>query len=289
MGIFGRAGCAGGGCHGAFQGKGGFRLSLFGYEPDKDFVAITRESSGRRINIVNPDDSLLLLKATGQVDHGGSVRFGKDTWQYSVMREWIRSGARGSAGSGEVKSVAVTPEDLIFTKVGDARQIQVKAKFTDGSENDITCFCDFRTNDEAVAEVSNLGMVKSMKPGSTAIVVAYRGTVLPVRVMVPMDLPVGFTYPKVPEVNFVDREVFARLRQLNMVPSNLSTDEEFLRRITIDTTGQLPTPEEIRAFLKDDRADKRSRKIEELLDHPLHAAVWATKFSDITGNDTPAL
>src|SRR6478736_6161035 len=95
MGILGRAGCAGGGCHGSFQGKGGLRLSLFGYEPEKDFVAITRDSSARRINPADPDNSLLLLKATGQVDHGGSVRFGKGTWQYNVLREWIRAGARG--------------------------------------------------------------------------------------------------------------------------------------------------------------------------------------------------
>lgn len=289
MGILGRSGCAGGGCHGSFQGKGGLRLSLFGFEPDKDFVAITRDSNARRINTNDPDNSLLLLKATGQVDHGGSVRFGKGTWQYNVVRDWIRGGAQGSRGSGEVKSVSVTPEDLVFTKTAEKKQIQVKAKFSDGSENDITYFCDFRTNDEAVAEVTNLGEVTSMKPGSTAIVVSYRGNVLPVRVMIPMTLPAGFTYPKVPEVNYVDREVFTRLRQLNMVPSELSSDVEFLRRITIDTTGQLPSPEEIRAFLKDNSPDKRAKKIDELLNHPLHAAMWAVKFSDITGNDTNAL
>ena len=289
MGILGRAGCAGGGCHGSFQGKGGMRLSLFGYEPERDFVAIVRDSASRRINPIDPDSSLLLLKATGAVDHGGSVRFGKDTWQYNVMREWIRAGAPWTKGSGEVATVKVIPEEMAFTRAGDERQIQVKAKFTDGSENDITCFCDFRTNDDAVAEVTNLGMVKGIKPGSTAIVVSYRGNVLPVRVMVPMQLPVGFKYPTVPEVNYVDREVFARLKKLNMVPSDLSADDEFLRRITIDTIGQLPTPDEIRAFLKDTNPNKRTKKIETLLAHPLHAAMWATKFSDITGNDTNAL
>lgn len=288
MGILGRAGCAGGSCHGSFQGKGGFRLSLFGFDPEKDFIAITRDSNARRINPVDPDNSLLLLKATGAVEHGGSLRFGTSTWEYQVIREWIRAGAPSSK-NGEVKSVAVSPEEMVFKKPGESQQIQVKAKFVDGTEDDITSFCDFRTNDEAVAEVSNLGMVKSVKPGSTSIVVAYRGNVLPVRVMIPMDLPVGFVYPKVPEVNYVDREVFSRLRKLNMVPSDLSSDEDFLRRITIDTIGQLPTPEEIRAFLKDNRSDKRAKKIDELLAHPLHAAMWATKFSDITGNDTLAL
>src|SRR5262249_29479966 len=184
MGIFGRAGCKGGGCHGSFQGKGGSRLSLFGYEPDKDFVAVTRDSAARRINLDDPDNSLLLLKATGQVEHGGSVRFSRSSWQYQVIREWIAAGAPSSQGRGAVKSVAVNPPEMAFKKAGDARAIQVKATFTDGSVSDITCFCDFRTNDEAVAEVSNLGEVKSLKAGSTAIVVSYRGNVLPVRIMV---------------------------------------------------------------------------------------------------------
>ncbi|HZZ79194.1 MAG TPA: DUF1549 domain-containing protein [Gemmataceae bacterium] len=289
MGILGRTGCNGGGCHGSFQGKGGFRLSLFGYEPEKDFVAITRDSLARRINPIDPDNSLLLLKATGAVEHGGGMRFGKGSWQYQILREWIVAGAPASKGSGEVKSVSVTPAEVPFTKVGEARQLLVKARFGDGSEADITSFCDFRTNDDAVADVSNLGKVNSVKPGSTAIVVSYRGNVIAVPILIPMQLPAGFTYPKTPEVNYVDREVFARLKKLNMAPSNLSSDEEFLRRITIDTIGQLPTPEEIRVFVKDTSADKRTKKIEELLNHPLHAAMWATKFSDITGNDTAAL
>jgi hypothetical protein len=289
MGIFGRAGCNGGSCHGSFQGKGGLRLSLFGYEPEKDIVAVTRDSIARRINPIDPDNSLLLLKATGAVEHGGGMRFSRGSWQYNVIRDWIAQGAPSKVGSGAVKRVLLTPEDMVIKKLKDSQQIKVQVEFADGSVHDITSFCDFRTNDDAVAEVTNLGMVTSVKPGSTAIIVSYRGNVLPVRVMIPMDLPAGFTYPKVPEVNYIDREVFARLRQLNMVPSDLSSDVEFLRRVTIDTIGQLPTPEEVRTFLADKSPDKRAKKIDELLAHPLHAAMWATKFCDITGNDTQAL
>ncbi len=289
MGIFGRTGCNGGSCHGSFQGKGGFRLSLFGYDPEKDFVAVTRDSLARRINPTDPDSSLLLLKATGQVEHGGGMRFSRDSWQYNIIREWIKMGAAGSYGTGEVKSVTVNPVELAFGKTEETRQIQVKAKYIDGSELDITNFCDYRTNDDAVADVSNLGLVRSVKPGSTAIIVSYRGNVLPVRIMIPMQLPAGFAYPKVPETNYVDREVFARLKQLNMVPSDLSADEEFLRRVTIDMIGALPSPDEVRAFLADKSADKRTKKIEALLVHPLHSAMWATKFSDVTGNDTTSL
>lgn len=289
MGLFGRAGCNMGSCHGSFQGKGGFRLSLFGFEPEKDYAAVTRDTLGRRISSVDPDNSLLLLKATGQVEHAGGMRFSKGSWQYQILREWIRQGAPWQPGSGDVKRIILNPPEIAFQKSGEKVQIQVLAEFADGSHTDITAFSDFRTNDDAVAEVTNLGLVTSLRPGSTAIVVIYRGNVLPVRVMVPMTLAPGFAYPKVPEVNFVDREVFARLKKLNMVPSDLSTDEEFLRRVTIDTIGQLPTPEEVRAFMNDKSPNKREKKIDELLAHPLHAALWATKFSDITGNDTLSL
>jgi len=289
MGLFGRAGCNMGSCHGSFQGKGGFRLSLFGYEPDKDYLAVTRDNLGRRLNAADPDSSLLLLKATGQVEHGGGVRFSKGSWQYQVLRQWIRDGAPWSEGSGAVQAVTITPPELAFEKAGERITLKVQARFSDDSTADITPFCDFRTNDDAVADVSNLGEVKSLRPGSTAIIVSYRGNVLPVRVLVPTTVPPGFKYPRITANNFIDREVFARLRLLNMVPSELSGDEEFLRRVTIDTIGALPSPEDVRSFLADKNPNKRAKKIDDLLAHPLHAALWATKFSDITGNDTQSL
>jgi hypothetical protein len=289
MGLFGRAGCNAGSCHGSFQGKGGFRLSLFGYEPDKDYLAVTRDGLARRINPVDPDNSLLLLKATGQVEHAGGTRFSKGSWQYQVFREWIERGAPWQRGSGDVARVVITPPEIAFKKAGDEQQIKVLAQFTDGTQADITNFCDFRTNDDAVAEVTNLGHVTSRRPGSTAITVSYRGNVEPVRILVPIEPPAGFKYADTPAHNYVDREVFSRLKLLNMAPSDLCTDEEFLRRVTIDTIGQLPSPEDVRAFLADKSKDKRAKKIDELLAHPLHAALWATKFSDITGNDTQSL
>ncbi len=289
MGLFGRMGCNMGSCHGSFQGKGGFRLSLFGYEPDKDYLSVTRDNFGRRLNPSDPDSSLLLLKASGQVEHGGGVRFSKGSWPYQVFRQWIADGAPWVAGSGTVKAIDLRPAELAFKKAGQQIALKVNAQFEDDSTADITCFCDFRTNDDAVAEVSALGEVKSLRPGSTAIIVSYRGNVIPVRVLVPMELKPGFAYPKVQVNNFIDRDVFARLRLLNMVPSELASDEEFLRRVTIDTIGCLPAPEEVRSFLSDKGPNKRARKIDELLAHPMHAALWATKFCDITGNDTTSL
>jgi hypothetical protein len=289
MGLFGRMGCNAGSCHGSFQGKGGFRLSLFGYEPDRDYEALTHDAQGRRINPADPDSSLLLLKATGAVEHGGTRRFSRDSWAYQLLREWIAQGAPRRKGSGDVKSISIQPPEYAFAKPGQDGQVRVEATFTDGSRENITVLCDFRTNDEAIVEVDNLGRLKSIRPGDTAVIVSYRGNVLPVRVMVPLEAAPGFKYPDVPEVNYVDHEVFAKLRRLNMVPSDLCSDTEFLRRVSLDTIGTLPTPKEVRDFLADDRPDKRARKIDELLAHPMHAALWATKFSDVTGNNTDQL
>src|SRR5262249_12894835 len=202
MGVFGRMGCASGSCHGSFQGKGGLRLSLFGYEPAMDYAALTREALGRRINPVDPDQSLLLLKATGQTDHGGGRRFSVGSWPYQLLREWIISGAAWSKGSGTVVGVTITPEEHPFKKAGESQQLTVKAKFGDGSEANITPLCDFRTNNDAVAEVSALGVVTALRPGDTAIIVSYRGTVVPVRVLVPLTPPADFKYPQVAEVNY---------------------------------------------------------------------------------------
>jgi len=289
MGLFGRAGCNSGSCHGSFQGRGGFRLSLFGFDPDKDYVALTREVLGRRIDPTDPDNSLLLLKATGAVPHGGGRRFSRDSWPYQVFRDWIAAGAPWDKGSGAVKAIAVNPPEYALSRPGESGQLVVKATFADGSNEDITPFCDFRTNDDAVAEVSSLGQVKGLRAGDTAVIVSYRGNVLPVRILVPYAAAPGFSYPRLPETNYVDREVFAKLRRLNMVPAELAGDAEFLRRVTIDTIGSLPTPDEVRAFVADRDSRKREKKVDELLAHPLHASLWATKFSDITGNNTDAL
>lgn len=287
--LLGRMGCASGSCHGSFQGKGGLQLSLFGYDPSKDIVALMRDGNGRRVLSSDPDSSLLLLKATGQVEHGGLVRFGKHSWQYRLLRAWIADGAPWTKGSGTVKGVTISPPELALKRPGDAGQLKVTATFADGTTEDITALCEYRCNDDAVAEVSTVGGVKGLRPGDTAIVVSYRGTVLPVRVMVPGVLPRGKAYPKIVAKNYIDEAVFAKLKRLNIIPSDLSGDEEFLRRVTLDTIGTLPTPKEVRDFVADQSANKREKKIDALLAHPMHAALWATKFCDITGNNTDAL
>src|SRR6185437_4595325 len=283
MGVFGRMGCNSGSCHGSFQGKGGFRLSLFGYDPAMDYLALSRDIEGRRLNPADPDNSLLLLKASGQVPHEGQTRFGRETWAYQLLRTWIAQGARWHKGSGTVERIAIeTPEYTFRRATGPNGQLHVKATFADGSTETITSLCDFRTNDEAIVEVTSQGQLKALRPGDTAVIVSYRGNVLPVRVLVPFETKSGAAYPKTAEVNFIDREVFAKLRRLNIVPSGLSSDTEFLRRVTIDTIGTLPTPQEVRDFLADKHPDKRTQKSEAYHAHPMHTTILATKLYHIT-------
>jgi len=289
MGLLSKAGCNMGSCHGSFQGKNGFRLSLFGFEPALDYAALTRDNLARRIDLQNPDNSLLLQKACGSILHDGGMRFSRDSWQYQVIREWIAQGARWTSGSGRIRSLQVTPADFAVLSTDEPLQLKVTATFSDGTQEDITPFCDFRISDDAIATVSPLGVLTRQQPGDAGLSVLYRGAVQAIRVLVPAPSKPGFHYPQVPQVNFIDEEVQAKLRLLNMVPSDLSSDPEFLRRVYIDTIGILPTPDEVRAFLADQSPTKRERLIDTLLAHPLHAALWATKLSDITGNNTDAL
>ncbi|OWK36087.1 DUF1549 and DUF1553 domain-containing protein [Fimbriiglobus ruber] len=287
MGLLSKTGCNSGSCHGSFQGKNGFRLSLFGFEPTMDFAALTRDNLGRRVDTQHPENSLLLLKAVGATRHEGGMRFGKDAWTYNVFREWIRQGATWTPGRGAIAELSVSPPDFAVVKNGETLAVKVTATFTDGTREDVTPFCDFRVSDDAIATVSPVGVVAARQPGDAGLTVLYRGTVRAVRVLVPA--PGKAPFPNLSASNTIDREVFAKLRLLNMTPSDLSGDAEFLRRVTIDTIGSLPTPAEVRAFVADTSLEKRAKKIDELLAHPLHAALWATKLSDITGNSTVAL
>ncbi|HEV3435706.1 MAG TPA: DUF1549 domain-containing protein, partial [Gemmata sp.] len=291
IGLLGKSGCSAGACHGSFQGKGGLRLSLFGFEPEKDFLALTRGGGGRRLDVANPDQSLLLQKATGQVPHGGGRRFATDSWQYKVLREWIAGGSKRVPGSGNVERLEIRPAEHVLAKPGEAVRLTVHAKFADGTEADITPFCELRAKDESVADIvsSVTCEARARRAGDTAIVATYRGHTAISRVFIPVADLAGRPYPTPPVVNYVDRAVFAKLQRLNMVPSDLSSDEEFLRRVTIDTTGGLPSPEVIRAFLADKDPKKRAKLIDKLLTNPLHAALWATKLCDITACNVETL
>jgi len=284
MAVVGRMGCNSGACHGSFQGRGGFRLSLFSFDFDMDYEAIFD-----RVDPEDADASYLIEKATLQIEHGGGQRFSTGSWQHRVFQEWIASGAERLPGSGRVVGLEAVPQTVRFRGPGTSAQLKVMATFADGSIENVTPFCDFRVKDDYVAELAEGGLIRALYPGDTSIAISYLGQIRAARVLVPSDVQPGFIYPKYEITSYVDRAVDSRLRQLNTVPSSVASDEEFLRRLTIDTIGSVPSPEEVRTFLADTSLQKRSKKIDELLNHPLHAALWATKLSDITGNDTDSL
>ena len=284
--LLARSGCSGRECHGAFSGQGGFQLSLFGYDFEKDHLEITADKDdGTRIDAANALQSLILTKPTlddGET-HKGKKVWSKDSWEYNVVRKWIESGAKSDvAETGEFSSLVVEPKELVFKKPGDKLQLKVTAIWKDGTVEDVTQLTRFRTNDESVAEVSATGLVTSKTRGDTHIVAFYDNGVEPVPAMLPVD-PGAF--PKVVARTKVDELVLAKLRKVGIHPSEVCDDDDFLRRSTLDVTGTLPTPAEIESFLADTTRDKRARKIDELLTRPGYAAWWTTKLCDFTGNN----
>jgi hypothetical protein len=217
--------------------------------------------------------------------HEGGLRFPGGSWPHQLIRAWIAQGAKQRPGHGTVKRLDVRPREHCFAGPRETVALQVVAEFTDGSREDVTPFCAFRVKDDYIADAAATGEVRGLHAGDTAVVISYGGNLATARVLVPAPATPGFVYPNVPQVNFIDRQVFAKLRKLRIVPSDLSGDAEFLRRVTLDTIGTLPTPEQVREFLADTRPDKRIRKIDELLAHPMHAALWATRLCDITANN----
>ncbi len=205
--LFGRLGCSAGACHGSFQGRGGLNLSLFGHDPARDYAMLTRSDFGRRVDVINPDQSLVLLKPTGQVPHEGGQRFGVGSWEYRVIRAWIADGARRDPTRAATERIEIRPDALDLERPGGSRRLSVVAWFADGSQSDVTPFCDLRVRDDAIAEVAGGGEVRARRPGDTAVVASYNGRLAAVRVLVPTGRVV--TVPDVPECDLIDREDYA--------------------------------------------------------------------------------
>jgi len=287
MPLLGRLGCNGRNCHGSFQGQGGFRLSMFGYDFAADHKALL-EGDEPRVNLQQPAASLILSKPTSEDDHGGGERYKKGGWEYRVLSTWVEQGAKNdSAAAGKLVRLEVTPAEMVFGKSGDTVQLKVVAHWSDGAAEDVTCLTRFSTNDEGVAQVDAQGLVTCMGNGDTYIISCYDKDVASTPVLLAVTDQIGPKYPKVPTPTKIDEHVVTKLQKLGVVPSELCTDEEFLRRASLDIAGTLPTAAEVTAFLSDDSTDKRTRKIDELLDRPEYAIWWATKFSDVCGLNAP--
>jgi hypothetical protein len=289
MAVFSRGGCNLGTCHGNLNGKGGFKLSLRGENPVADWLTITRDALGRRLDRIHPDQSLLLLKSTGAVSHEGGRRFETGSREHQILRSWIANGATGAVPE-DIEPIAVTvaPAGPLFVPWRDEVTLRLSASFSDRSRQDVTSLTVFESLNEAVARVDGSGRVQASQPGETMVIARYLNQQATVRIAFIADRP-EFRWKSPPEVNFVDRHIDSKLRQLRVNPSEVADDATFLRRAFLDALGILPDVGETRRFLDDQRRDKRSRLIEELVRRPEFADNWALKWSDVFRNEEKQL
>jgi len=280
--VFAKLGCNSGACHGALAGKGGFRLSLRGYDVERDYHTITREARGRRIELADPGRSLLLAKPTGALPHKGGVRFEVGEEPYQILSGWIQQGAAPPAEEDpRVERIEVLPKQSLLS-VGETHELLVLAHYTDGRVRDVTRLAKFSATDEAVATVSEDGTVTVVGPGEGAIVAWFASRVKLARITSPYDNDVPPTvFADAPRANFIDELVLAQLEKLRLPPSPRCDDDEFIRRAYIDTIGTLPTAQQTRAFLADDSPDKRAKLIDQLLERPEFVDYWAYKWCDV--------
>jgi len=286
--LFGRLGCNGRSCHGSFQGQGGFQLSLFGYDFKADHAALLAQDKPR-IDAAHPAESPILTKPTDADMHEGGQRYEKNSWQYRLLLRWIQSGAKLAESPDQLTRLEVMPAEIRFRKQGEQVQLKAVAVWQDGTREDVTPLCRFQTNDEAVAKIDEAGRVTAGEPGDTHIVVSYDKGVQPVPVLQPVSELTDARYPRVPTPTKIDERVVDKLRKLGIVPSEACDDAEFLRRVSLDMTGTLPTPRDVELFLADKSPNKRARKIDALLETPAYAAWWTTRLCDFTGNNDDQL
>ena len=278
--IMTRSGCNTGSCHGAARGKDGFMISLFGYDPAGDYQRITREIGMRRINLAVPEESLFLTKATGKVTHTGGKQFDEDSIYYKTILEWLKAGAPSDpTPPPNVAKLEVFPPQSVIEGEGSKQKFMAVAHYSDGTTRDVTNLSAFMTNNETSAAVDKDGNVVAGTRGEAFIMARFETKTEGRQVLV---LPKDLKY-EIPEVtgNYIDQLVGKKLNQLRILPSGLCTDEEFLRRITIDITGQLPTEEEYQLFINDVAPDKRAALIERLLGRKEFSEIWAMKFAQL--------
>lgn len=288
MAVLSRAGCNQGICHGNLNGKGGFKLSLRGQSPEFDLAALTRDQQGRRTDPERPDASLILHKATARIPHEGGRRFGPDSREYAILRRWIERGCSDDPpGTPRLVRLEVSPAERFLVEPERAVQVRVSAIFADGRRDDVAGLAVFESTNPKV-EVTADGLVRGTAPAETTIVVRYLDRQATAHVAFVPARP-GFVGQAPPPANFIDTHVFARLRQLRMNPSADCSDAEFLRRVSLDLLGVLPTPAEARRFLADTRPDRRVRLVDALLARPEFADAWALKWGDLLRNEEKQL
>jgi hypothetical protein len=276
--ILTKLGCNQGACHGSQHGKGGFKLSLLGFEPQPDHTAIVKSAEGRRVTPFAPEESLLLLKPTLAVAHGGGKRMEPGSAAYDLIRLWLEQGAPGPAKDDPtVESVKVFPERRVL-QTDQEQRVVVVARWSDGTERDVTDQTKFDALNEAVAKVDATGLARTVGQGETNILVRYQGHAALARLTVPFAKEKPFDFPA---NNVIDEKAAAKWRALGLAPSGLCTEAEFIRRAMLDAIGTLPTPGEVDEFLDDAAPDKRAKLVDRILDRPEYVDFWALKWGDL--------
>lgn len=307
--VLTQAGCNQGICHGAQFGRGGFRLSLLGYDEEADHDAIAREGGGRRIQLSRPEESLLLRKAIAAVPHAGGMRVRPGSRHYQILSDWLAEGAPGRvAKERQLTGIQVVPPTTILGKTG-RQQFRVVGSFSDGTTEDVTIASRFNTNNEGIASVDERGVAAGAGPGETAIMVRYQNLVTIARVTVPFAVRNPNAQRPSPNASlgFVDTEIRKAWSRLGLAPSASASDSDFARRVYLDLIGTLPTPEELDAFLAECAAERqasgagkapgsrttssgtstkaRAKLIERLLQRPEWVDYWTLYFGDILRNN----
>lgn len=277
--ILTRAGCNGGGCHGAQHGRGGFKLSLFGFDPLFDHAQIVQSAEGRRVVLSDPERSILLMKPALQMEHGGGERIAVNSREYNLLKSWLGDGTpEPSAKDPEVASLEIWPARRIMV-AGEQQQIIVKAKWKDGKIEDVTSTAQFDTLNDGVASVTPAGFVTAKGAGETHVMVRFMGQATVAQITLPYAK--YEKYPNVASNNFIDEKLVAKWRDLGLQPSALAEDDEFFRRLHLDAIGTLPSPQDVRAFLADKSPDKRAKAIDKVLTRPEFVDFWAQKWGDL--------
>ena len=288
MPVFMRASCNTGSCHGSARGQDGFMLSLFGYDPVGDYYRVTRELSGRRIDLAYPAESLLVEKATEAVPHTGGKLFTKDSEYHDTLVSWLKAGAPDDPEDiATPTSLNIYPDQAVLEGKGRTQQFIAVAGYSDGTTRDVTSLTVFETNNAPSAEISKDGMVTAGNRGEAFVMARFATFTVGSQVIV---IPDGLNYqrPKFASTNYIDELVSDKLHKLRILPSELCTDEEFLRRATIDITGTLPTEEEYLSFVSDPSSDKRDKVVDKLLSRKEFTEVWVMKFAELLQISTNA-
>ncbi len=280
--VISKEGCNAGACHGALAGKGGFRLSLRGYDPPKDFYTIARETGGRRIESADPARSLLITKPTMATPHKGGKRMDPRSRDYRILAEWITAGAKApSEEDVVVDRIEVLPE-ISNLKPGDKQKILVTAFYDDGSTQDATQWAKFTSADETVATVDDDGNVEVIGYGVGSITAWFSSKVKLARIVSPFPNQIpDEVYTQAEKQSFIDELVLQQLQSLNLKPSRRTTDNEFVRRAFLDTIGMVPSSEEVTKFLADKDPKKRDKLIDHLLTREEFTDYWAYRWSDV--------